>query len=188
MTDESQHTCHDLCSHDQGCAACHHNEKGEEQPHDHGCHHQEIITALTRERDEYLSGWQRAKADYQNLKKETEKQRLQWIQFANEQFLLELFELVDFFQYAFSHEVPQEVKTTEWFEGISHIQDRLHQILEKSDVQSIETEEKMFDPTLHEAVEERESDKPSGTILSECSKGFLLHGKVLRPAKVIVAK
>lgn len=166
-----------------------HEHAGTEHAHhEHRCHHVEVIHKLKQERDEHLAGWQRSQADYQNLKKDVEKQRQGFMIFANEGLILELLPIVDFFKFAFEHRPPKEVQTTDWFLGIQHIRDELNKVLEHHGVKQIPTEGAIFDPQRHEAVEEEASDQPSGTILNELATGFTLNGKLLRPAKVKIAK
>lgn len=194
-TEHGHHPLHEHGPH-HGCGHDHpHAPHGHEHPHDdhehgkpHRCHHAEIIHQLQQERDEHLAGWQRSQADYQNLKKEVERQRQEFMLFANEGLFQELFPIVDFFKFAYEHPPAKEVQDTEWYMGIQHIRDELNKVLEQQGVKQIPTTGTSFNPSLHETVEEVQSDQPSGAILEELATGFTLHGKLLRPAKVKIAK
>lgn len=141
-----------------------------------------------KQAEEYLAGWQRARADYQNLKKETESKIAEYLSAANHGLLLELLPLVDYFKQAFKH-LPAEFKGSDWVEGIRHIQSKLEQVLAYHGIKEMEVVGEQFDPTQHEAVGEIDSTKePPGTILEELRTGFLLHDKVLQAAKVKIAK
>ena len=144
------------------------------------------LAALEKEAEEYLNGWKRAKADYINFKKETEKRRQEIIEYANANLLLDILPLVDQFKIAFAH-LPGEQKDSEWVKGIRHLESKLKKILEDYGISEIPTGGK-FNPELHEAVEHVESDQEEGTILETVSTGFKLAEKVIEPAKVKVAK
>lgn len=150
--------------------------------------------------DEYLAGWQRARADYQNLQKETERRIAEIIQYSNEAFICELLPTIDHFTYAFKG-VPPKERSKAWVKGIEHIQTNVIKTLESHGVQRIPTVGQPFNPELHESVEEvsAEGDKKndtigesgtstSGTIAEEVAAGFTLHGKVIQHAKVKVIK
>lgn len=135
-----------------------------------------------------LNGWKRATADYQNLVKETAKEREYSVRFANEQLIQQLLPLVDYFDYAFA-DVPDEQSRGPWMKGIHHIYDQLMKVLEDHGVTPLETVGKIFDPTLHEAVDEVESTEvTSHHILEQTQRGFLMHGTCIRPAKVKIVK
>lgn len=129
---------------------------------------------------EYLAGWQRAKADYANLQKETEKRMSEFRQYAQADLLEQLFPLVDYFKQGFSL-VPEEEKDSAWMQGIRHIQDNLNKILQENGVEEIKTVGEKFNPELHEAVKGEGEE-----IVQEVSTGFKLNGQVVRPAKVII--
>lgn len=145
------------------------------------------LEILKSKADEYLNGWKRAKADYANLQKEVEKRQLEFIRFANEDLIHELLPLVDHFKQAFKH-LPDELKSSDWVEGIRHIQSSLDKVLAFRGVKEIETLGEKFNPELHEAVEQVESDQASGTIIEELKTGFTLNDKVIQPARVKVSK
>jgi len=136
---------------------------------------------------EYLSGWQRAKADYANLKRESEAKQLELTQYANAELLKELLPLVDYFKHALAA-VPADQKGLPWVQGIQHIQSKLEQVLAASGVKELEVLGEMFNPELHEAVAEVESTEPPGTIVEEVRTGFRLKDKLLQPSRVKIAK
>ena len=148
---------------------------------------QQTIQRLEKEAKEYLNGWKRAQADYQNLQKETAKAREDFAQFANESLLRECITLVDYFDYAFRN-LPDTAEKSEWLTGIRHIYKELMQILERHGVSIMQTVGEPFDPQRHEAIEEVNADGESGTVVEEVQKGFLVNNKILRPARVKIAK
>lgn len=146
------------------------------------------LAVIQKQAQEYLAGWQRAKADYANLKQETEAKYLEITRYANSGLLKELLPLVDYFKHALGA-VPQEHRGSAWVEGIRHIQAKLEQVLAYHGVKEIEVVGEKFDPHLHEAVGEVESAEfTPGTVVEEVRTGFMLHDRLLQPARVKIAK
>lgn len=141
---------------------------------------------LLHKAKEYKALSQRLAADYQNLQKETDKRLADFRKYANDQLLLEIAPLIDYFDSAFAA-VPDEEKDTNWMLGIKYIQDHLLAVLKNHNVEMIEAVGQQFDPALHEAVSEEEvADVASGTILKQSQAGIKLNGKVVKHAKVVV--
>lgn len=136
---------------------------------------------------EYLAGWKRALADYQNLKQQSAEQITDFRKFAQADLLEQLIPITDYFQQAFKN-VPEAEQSSSWLQGIKYIQQNFDKVLSDNGVMQIKSVGEMFDPNLHEAVGEVESTEAEGTIMEEKQAGFTLHGKLLRPAKVITAK
>lgn len=147
------------------------------------------LEALKEKCEEYLSGWKRAQADYQNLKKESERQRQEFVKFANEGLILELLDVYSNYRLAFDH-TPEDARQEGWMKGFEHVLSQMWTLLEAKGVAQIETEGKEFDPMYHEAVEDarKQETKESNDqkIKNEVQPGFTLHGRVIRPAKVVV--
>ncbi len=145
------------------------------------------LAAITKQAEDYLAGWQRAKADYANLKREQEVKYSDLIKYANEELLKELLPLVDYFKHALKA-VPEAERGLAWVEGIRHIQSKLEQILAYYGVKEMEVIGEKFDPRLHEAVGEvGNSASDSGVIVEEVRTGFIYHDKVLQAARVKTA-
>lgn len=136
--------------------------------------------------EEYKSGWARAQADYQNLVKETEKNRSEWAEYSERQILEEFIPVYDNFKLAFAAERKESDEG--WAKGIEYIMKQFGKVLEDHNIVEIKTVGETFDPELHEAVEEEESDEESGKILREVGAGYEMKGKVIRVAKVVVSK
>lgn len=136
--------------------------------------------------DEYLNGWKRAKADYLNLKKETEKRQGELIQFANAGLLAQLIPIYDHFKKAFEH-VPKKEKEASWVIGLEQIYRQMETFLNNLGIEEIKTVGKIFDPNLHEAVSKKKvKGKKENEVVEEVKPGYTLHGKTLYPAKVII--
>lgn len=137
---------------------------------------------------EYLNLAKRAMADYENLKKETEDWKSEFVKFANGRILNELLPVLDNFNEAISH-VPEKNRKDSWVVGIEYIKKQLEDVLRSNGVESYGEVGDKFDPNLHEALEEVKDKKlKSGTVARVVRKGYRIDGKILRHAKVIVAK
>lgn len=136
---------------------------------------------------EYKATAQRAIADYRNLQRDTEERLRAMRKFSNEQLLVELCPLVDYFDSAFVA-IPEEHKKAPWLQGVKHIQTYLMQILKNNGIERMTTIGQTFNPEFHESVGEEESDESEHTIIKELQAGFMLQGKAIRHARVVIAK
>lgn len=141
---------------------------------------------LKNQAEDYLNCWKRAVADYQNLKKETEKNQAEFVKFANLILIMELLPILNNFKAAFDC-VPEEQKENDWVKGIECIKKQFEDLLKNLDIEEIKTVGEKFNPESHEAMGKEESEEPEDTIIKECQPGYSWHGKVIIPAKVIVA-
>ena len=142
-----------------------------------------------REAEEYKSGWQRAQADYKNLQKEILDQRGEWARMSEQTILEEFIPVYDNFKKAFAMEHGEEnSKWENWAKGVEYIMKQFGKILEDHSVVEIRTEGEMFNPELHEAAGEEESEEDAGRILREVDGGYKMKDKVIKVARVIVAK
>lgn len=144
---------------------------------------------LREERDEYKQGWQRALADYNNLQKEIEQKKSEWIKLSEASILEDFIPVYENFKKAFAAENGCEnPKCRSWKEGVGYIMKQFLEILRSYGVEEIKTVGEKFDPSLHEAVGEEESEAEEGTILRELGGGYKMGDKVIIFAKVIIAK
>jgi molecular chaperone GrpE len=141
-----------------------------------------------KEKQEFLEGWQRVKADFLNYKKQ-EGERIDKIgQFAREEMILEMLSIHDDLERAREH-MPENLKDVDWVKGVLQIEGRFHSFFKEQGVERIDPQGEQFDPSLHEAVgEQEEKNKNTGTIIKVVQKGYKLNGRVLRPAKVKIAR
>jgi molecular chaperone GrpE len=148
----------------------------------------EELRKKAEERDEYYNRWLKVHAEYENTRKRLEKEKWEHLKFANEDIISRLFPIVDNFDMALGAMEKAEDKTAV-MDGIKLVQKEFHRILEENGVEKIETVGKQFDPHVHEAVLAVETDeRPDGEIIEEVRAGYLLNGRLLRPAQVKVAK
>ena len=128
----------------------------------------------------------RSAADYENAKKRGVKEREEYFKYALEGFFYELLPVLDNFERALSHQTDDPAQKSIW-NGIELIRKQLIETLKAQGLVRLEVLKKPFDPHFHEAVEEMVSQaEPDHTIAQEVVAGYLLHGKLLRPAKVKV--
>ena len=141
----------------------------------------ELETAR-RERDEYLDSMRRMKAELENSRKRQERERTRLVQLASERLVRELLPVLDNLERAL--EVEGDIR-----EGVEATREQLLAILEQEGLAPVASDGESFDPTVHEAVmgqpsEEHEED----TVIMTLERGYVLNGKPIRPAKVVVAK
>lgn len=151
----------------------------------------EKLKKCETEKMEYLTGWQRTKADYINARKDEEKIREELLRHSTKkiilEFLLEILNVADAFSEAFKNSNFNNIDA-EWKKGIEAIFNKLMKILEQYNVLPYDSERKEFNPEFHEAItSENVSEKENDNIvLSEFQKGYMIGDKVLRPARVKV--
>ena len=137
---------------------------------------------LLKQKDTFL----REKAELENFKKRLNKEKEDFVQFANERLLKELVQIEDNLERAM--EVPNATLES-LKEGIDMIQKQFATFLKNQKVEAIEALEKPFDPNLHEVLTQQESDEhEEGTVIQEYSKGYTLNGRILRSTKVVISK
>jgi molecular chaperone GrpE len=143
--------------------------------------------ALAREK-EYLDSWQRERADFSNYKKRVEREREQAHNMAVADVVQKYLVLQDDLERALKSR-PTDPAALTWVEGIEFIYRKLLSVLEKEGIQQIIPTDEMFDPAIHEAVVQEESpDHKSGQIIEVISPGYQMGDRVIRPARVRVAR
>lgn len=148
----------------------------------------EKLKEVQKEKDDYLLGWQRAKADYANQAKNFETEKKELIQFANRKLIIELLSVLDHFMMAKANKSAWESVDSNWRQGVEYIFKELDTVLEKEGLQRIGSVGEAFDPNKHESLELIEvSDKmQDDTVMEVIQNGYALGGRVIRPAKVKV--
>ena len=138
--------------------------------------------------NEYLDGWQRARAEFANYKKRVDRDQAQTYQVATGNVVRRFLEVLDDLERALKNR-PQEGEGAVWSEGIELIYRKLLNMLKNEGVKPMEIKNDFFDPNLHEAVmSEENSEFESGQIIDVIRQGYVLGDRVLRPAMVRVAR
>lgn len=146
--------------------------------------YKKALEECRKEKAEYLDGWQRAKAEFINYKKDEAKRFEEMARYAAEDIVQDILPILDNFQLALSYELPQNTE-----KGILMIKTQMEDLLKKRGIVPIEVRPgDMFDSGLHESIGEKESGSPEGTVAEEVQRGYLMHGRVIRPSRVRLSK
>ena len=148
---------------------------------------QKKLSELETKCQEYLNGWKRAQADYENLKKETDKKVRDLVEYSQANMILEILPVYDHFKLALRH-IPDNQRKEEWVKGILYIKKQFKDFLKSLDIVEIKTVGEEFNPELHEAVAREESKEADNQIIKEVKPGYKIKDQVLQPAQVIVSK
>lgn len=151
----------------------------------------DLLAALEKQRaksHEYLDGWQRSRAEFANYKRRIEREQEDARGRAMAAVLTKVLPAVDDLERAL-RDRPSGEEVRAWTEGIELIYRKLTGLLESEGVETIPAEGAMFDPALHEAVTHEDSgDHEHGQVIEVIQQGYRLGDRVLRPARVRVAK
>jgi molecular chaperone GrpE len=153
------------------------------------------LERLKAQNEEYLSGWRRAQADYANLKRDGERDRADSVKYANAALLERLLPAIDQYETAMRFApdlsaLPDDAhkKVENWATGLRAVQSLWEATFREVGLERVPTDG-AFDPNLHEAVGETETEGvPAGNIASVVQGGWKIGTKLIRPARVIVAK
>jgi molecular chaperone GrpE len=140
--------------------------------------------------DEHWERLLRTSADFDNFKKRAARERQEATQAATVALLQKLLPVLDHFEMArAAAQTAGGDKLASLQAGIEMIQQQLKGVLAETGLEEIDAAGKTFDPTLHEAVSQMETDDaPEGQVVQQVRKGYKLRDRLLRPAAVIVAK
>ena len=146
------------------------------------------LRAALAERDEYLDHLQRLKAEFENYRKRVQRDNQAQVSRAGERVLESLLPVLDNMQRAL--EAAQRHEEGQLIKGVEIVSAQLRSVLEGHGLDQVPAEPGLpFDPNVHEAVVAQESDEfDEGAIIAVLEPGYLLHGRLLRPARVIVAR
>ncbi|MBI2099417.1 nucleotide exchange factor GrpE [Candidatus Uhrbacteria bacterium] len=144
------------------------------------------LEQLKKQNEEYLLGWKRAMADYQNLKKQMERAAADSLKYGAQTVILSFLPSLDHFREAMAH-IPKEDMEKGWVSGVLLIKKELEELLKQFGVEEMKCVGEQFDPNLHEAAGSEDGGE-SGTILKEIQAGYKYQNEILRSAKVIISK
>lgn len=167
------------------------NDKTEETKESAKENEQEAGAAQTEKKEEidYKAKYFYIAAEMDNYRKRIEREKENLIKFGNERILSDLLQVVDNFERTIEmlkHDQDPKIKNI--VVGIDMVQKQFTDTLNKHGLTPVETMSKEFDPNFHEAVaqEYQEGAKPNH-IIKEFQKGYILNGRLVRPAKVVVS-
>ena len=141
-----------------------------------------------KEKEEFLTGWQRAKADYINLQKDLDSTRINTSIITKEKVVLNLLPALDGFDMAFSHKESWEKVDKDWRQGMESIYQQLINGLKNLEVERIDSDKVIFDPNIHQSIGLVETDKEEENHKIEkiLQAGYKIGDRIIRPAKVTV--
>ncbi|MDD4979669.1 MAG: nucleotide exchange factor GrpE [Candidatus Omnitrophica bacterium] len=138
---------------------------------------------------EYWDRLLRLQADFDNTRKRLEKEKQDFVKFANEGIILELLNILDDLERTVELAQSKHQDLPVFLKGVEMILAHLYEMLKEYGVKPIEAEGKLFDPHYHEALMQAEDiDVPEHTVIEELQKGYLLNDRIIRTAKVKVSK
>lgn len=138
---------------------------------------------------EYLHGWKRALADYDNLKKDLAKERIDIRRSATQHAAFQLLPVLDNFDQSLKFQ-PEGLngKAQGWLQGILHVRTQLESVMRELELEPFGEIGEVFNPNRHEAGGERADENAvSGTVIEIVQRGWKQGDRVVRPAKVIIA-
>jgi molecular chaperone GrpE len=149
-----------------------------------------MIQTLKEERDSLYDRLLRKQAEFENFKKRAEREKTEYVQFASAELIKELLNALDSFDLAIRNASQEAVPPgrQDTLQGFELIYKQLLDTMGRFGLKPIEAKGKKFDPNFHQAVATTPTnDVEENTIVEEMRKGYLLNGRLLRPAMVSVA-
>ncbi|MEK7646557.1 MAG: nucleotide exchange factor GrpE [Patescibacteria group bacterium] len=150
----------------------------------------EKLKKAEAEKTEYLTGWQRAKADMVNARKRDEEENRNFMKFANERLIEDLLPVLESFDMAMGNKDAWEKVDKNWRTGVEYIYSQLQKALTENGLQELNPIGQPFDHAKHEAVsyEPVTDEKQDHTVVAVLQKGYSLNGKEIKVPKVKVGE
>ncbi|OIN96352.1 MAG: nucleotide exchange factor GrpE [Deltaproteobacteria bacterium CG1_02_45_11] len=147
------------------------------------------LEAAKQEAKEAYDRFLRVSAEFENYKKRSAREMNEFRKYANESFIKAMLPVVDNLERAINLLSNNESVNNSVIDGVDMTHKEMLKVLETFGTKSIESLEKLFDPSFHQAVMQEEAeDVEENTVLKELQKGYLIHDRLLRPAMVVVSK
>ena len=148
----------------------------------------DTLKSKSGERDSFYDKYLRAQAEFENAKKRMEKEKADFLKYANEGLIYELLPILDNLEIAEKHiKEAKDFKAVQG--GVDMIQAQIQNFLKDIGLERIKSVGEKFDPHIHDPIETEESaDKEDGLILAELKPGYRINGKLLWPASVKIVK
>ncbi len=141
-----------------------------------------------KEKQEYLTGWQKERADFSNYKKQEDERRAVYSEAMRERILSRFLTVVDSFNMAFANKEAWEKVDENWRKGVEYIYSQMNSIFEEYGIKPVGEEGEAFDPNIHQSIDIVETDKKEleHKVANIIQKGYKLGERVIRPARVNV--
>ena len=146
------------------------------------------LKLVKKEKEEYLTGWQKERADFINYKKQEEDRKANFSEAMREQILVRFLAVMDSFNMAFANKEAWDKVDDNWRKGVEYIYSQMHAIFEEYGVKPVGEVGESFDPNIHQSVDVVETDKKENEhkVAIVVQKGYKLGERVIRPARVNV--
>ena len=146
------------------------------------------LKACKKEKEEFLTGWQKERADFINYKKEEDNRKALFSEAMRERILTRFLSVLDSFAMAFANKDAWEKVDPNWRRGIEHIHSQLDAVFEEYGVKPVGEVGETFDPNIHQSIDlvsstQKELDHKIAEVVQ---KGYKLGERILRPARVNV--
>ncbi len=146
--------------------------------------HQKLLQEASDYKDKYV----RLLAEFDNVRKRTEREKQEFVKYANEEVLTQFLSILDDLERSVEAAKAKHEDYEAFLKGIEMVMAHVYEMLKKNDVRPIEVKGKMFDPHLHEALMQVETNAvKEGMIVEEFQKGYAIGERIIRTAKVKVA-
>ncbi len=146
------------------------------------------LKACKMEKEEYLTGWQKERADFANYKKQEDDRRTNFSEVMRERILTRFLSVLDSFNMAFANKESWEKVDENWRKGVEYIYAQLNTIFEEYGVKEIGQVGEVFDPNIHQSIDMTQTDKKEDNhkVSLVIQKGYKLGDRVIRAARVNV--
>ena len=146
------------------------------------------LKVAKKEKEEYLTGWQKERADFANYKKDETERNTKFREYAKEQVLESFLSVNDSFNMAFANKEAWEKVDKAWRTGIEYIYNQMQNTFAEFGVSAVGIVGEKFDPTIHESIETVGTDEENKdhTVATVTQKGYKFGERILRPARVNV--
>ncbi len=144
------------------------------------------LRVCKQEKEEYLNGWQKERAEFANYRKQEEDRKSMFSESMRERILTKFLTVIDSFNMAFANKDAWNKVDEGWRKGVEYIYSQMNTIFDEYGVKSIGEVGEDFDPSLHESIEMVSTDKKENDhkVSDVVQKGYKLGDRVLRPARV----
>lgn len=148
----------------------------------------EQLKTVTAEKQEYLNGWQKEKAEFINIRRRDEESKQEFLKFATVGLVEELLPVLDSFDMAMNNKEAWNAVSAEWRAGVETIYNQFKGILIKNGVEAFGQTGDVADPAKFHmiGVDETDDSSKDNTVSSVLQKGYMMKERVLRPAMVRV--
>jgi len=147
------------------------------------------LEAKEKEAEDTYERLLRISAEFDNYKKRSSREMVEYRKFANQSLIKEMLSVIDNLELAMNSTNGHKAIDKDLVQGLEMTYKEILKVFEKFNVKPIDACGQPFDPTFHEAVmQEETNDSPKNTVVNELQRGYMIHDRLLRPSMVVVAK